>query len=278
MGQTDPRFQFLFADFCRFSLFLRTTAFRRRRFSQETADFRRNPFVHFSLSLLLLPCQWRRPSEKFVGCFGLNFQKLPPNLSEVAFPKGPFRTKNTTTIEKIVNYYAVVFLLRPPNLLRHGPFLERENACNSQENGVCTRGAAIANHSAIVNSLHVVNLLRPLGYVEMTRRNAFSGNFLEVCLRTPGASQKLLQKSALRCMRLLSVLFFPKIRDKFEGKFLREEPKPKLFGPDLFGWGRGLPLEGVGAKTFGMSFERQGKLPNVLAGYPGISPGYPGGA
>ena len=41
-------------------------------------------------------------------------------------PKGPFRTKNTTTIAKIVNYYAVVFLLRPPDLLRHGPFSERE--------------------------------------------------------------------------------------------------------------------------------------------------------
>ena len=27
--------------------------------------------------------------------------------------KGPFRTKNTLTIAKIVNYYAVVFLLRP---------------------------------------------------------------------------------------------------------------------------------------------------------------------
>ena len=41
-------------------------------------------------------------------------------------PKGPFRTKNTTTVVKIVNYYAVVFLLRPPNLLRRGPFFERE--------------------------------------------------------------------------------------------------------------------------------------------------------
>ena len=48
-------------------------------------------------------------------------------------PKGPSRTKNTTTIAKIVNYYAVVFLLRPPNLLRCGPFLERKNVCNSQE-------------------------------------------------------------------------------------------------------------------------------------------------
>ena len=61
-------------------------------------------------------------------------------------PKGPFRTKNTTAIEKIVDYYAVVFLLRPPNLLRCGPFFERKHVCNSQENGVRTRCAAIANH------------------------------------------------------------------------------------------------------------------------------------
>ena len=29
-------------------------------------------------------------------------------------PKGPFHTKNTTTIAKIVNYYAVVFFTTPP--------------------------------------------------------------------------------------------------------------------------------------------------------------------
>ena len=75
-------------------------------------------------------------------------------------PKGPFRTKNTTTIEKIVNYYAVVFLLRPPNLLRRGPFFERKNVCNSQENGVRTRCAAIVNHPAVLKILRVVNLLR----------------------------------------------------------------------------------------------------------------------
>ena len=75
-------------------------------------------------------------------------------------PKGPFRTKNTTTIAKIVNYYAIVFLLRPPNLLRRGPFLERENVCNSQENGVRTRHAAIVNHPAVLKILRVVNLLR----------------------------------------------------------------------------------------------------------------------
>ena len=38
----------------------------------------------------------------------------------------------------------------------------------------------------------------------------------------------------------------------------KKEPKPKLFGPDIFGWGGGLPREGVGAKKFGMSFETQG--------------------
>ena len=59
-------------------------------------------------------------------------------------PKGPFRTKITTTIVKIVNYYAVVFLLRPPNLLHRGPFFERKNVCNSQENGVRTRCGAIS--------------------------------------------------------------------------------------------------------------------------------------
>ena len=66
-------------------------------------------------------------------------------------PKGPSRTKNTMTIEKIANY-SVVFLLRPPYLLRHGPFLQGENVCNSMENGVRTRCAAIVNHSAVVNS------------------------------------------------------------------------------------------------------------------------------
>ena len=43
-------------------------------------------------------------------------------------------------------------------------------------------------------------------YVEISICNAFWGNFLEVCFRTPGTCQKLLQKSALRCIRLCSVL------------------------------------------------------------------------
>ena len=38
----------------------------------------------------------------------------------------------------------------------------------------------------------------------------------------------------------------------------KKEPKPKLFGPDIFQWGRGFPREGVGAKKFDMSLETQG--------------------
>ena len=35
----------------------------------------------------------------------------------------------------------------------------------------------------------------------------------------------------------------------------KKEPKPKLFGPDIFQWGRGLPRERVGGKKFDMSLE-----------------------
>ena len=48
-------------------------------------------------------------------------------------------------------------------------------------------------------------------------------------------------------------------RKRFSGK--TKEPKPKLFGPDILGWGGGLPREGVGAEKFGMSLEtRETKL------------------
>ena len=57
----------------------------------------------------------------------------------------------------------------------------------------------------------------------------------------------------------------------------KKEPKPKLFGPDIFGWGGGLAREGVGAKKFGMSFETHGNQ-IFLAGHPRILPGKPGGA
>ena len=57
----------------------------------------------------------------------------------------------------------------------------------------------------------------------------------------------------------------------------KKEPKPKLFGPDIFGWGGGLPREGVGTKKLDMSFETLGNQ-LFFAGNPVILPGYPGGA
>ena len=70
-------------------------------------------------------------------------------------------------------------------------------------------------------------------------------------------------------------LFSRDSRD-FSGK--KKEHKPTLFGPVIFGWGGGLPCEGVGANpNFGMSFETQGNqtlwrdVLGCLLGYPGVS-------
>ena len=57
----------------------------------------------------------------------------------------------------------------------------------------------------------------------------------------------------------------------------KKEPKPKLFGPHIFQWGRVLPRERVGAKKFDTSLEPR-EIKVFGAGYPGILPGYPGGA
>ena len=110
-------------------------------------------------------------------------QKIGPRL-----PKGPFRTKNTTTIAKISNYYAVVFLLRPPNLLRRGPFLEKKHVCNSQENGVRTSCAAIVNHPAVLKILRIVNLLHVVFLVRrgpLGKRDGHKGTNANLNLRFP---------------------------------------------------------------------------------------------
>ena len=62
----------------------------------------------------------------------------------------------------------------------------------------------------------------------------------------------------------------------FSGK--KKEPKPKLLGPDIFGWGGGLPREGVGAKNLGMSFEALGNQSfwrDILGFFARISQGRP---
>ena len=57
----------------------------------------------------------------------------------------------------------------------------------------------------------------------------------------------------------------------------QNEPKPKLVSPYIFRWGRGLPHEGVGGQKVRYAPRNQGNQ-TFLAGYPGILPGYPGGA
>ena len=71
MGQTELNSQFFFFLFRRFLLifvfffffFLGTTAFRRRRVSQETADFRRKPADS--------------RSDPFVPCLSMSFKFHP---------------------------------------------------------------------------------------------------------------------------------------------------------------------------------------------------------
>ena len=65
-----------------------------RRKPQETADFRRNPFVPFSLSLLSPPClSHRQPSVAAASFANVNNSGKSKAL---VFPKGPCSTKNTT--------------------------------------------------------------------------------------------------------------------------------------------------------------------------------------
>ena len=115
-----------------------------------------------------------------------------------------------------MNYYAVVFLLHPPDLLRCEPCFERRNVCNSQENGVCTRCATIVNHSVIPKLLRRVNLLRrsifstagSLGLSRSCRRvvTELSQSFHRVCC-------KICRKVVAKCVATFTqvyVTLFPK--------------------------------------------------------------------
>ena len=67
-------------------------------------------------------------------------------------------------------------------------------------------------------------------------------------------------------------IFFARGGKIFSGT--KKEPKPKLFGPDIFQWGRGLPRERVGAKKFDTSLEtREIKLigRDITRDFAGIS-------
>ena len=75
-------------------------------------------------------------------------------------PKGPFRTKNTTMIAKIVNYYSVVFLLRPPKCTTPWtPSLRGKMSVIPRKIVSNTRRAAIVNHPAVLKTLRRSNSL-----------------------------------------------------------------------------------------------------------------------
>ena len=52
----------------------------------------------------------------------------------------------------------------------------------------------------------------------------------------------------------------------------KKDPKPKLFGPDICGWGGGLPREGQKVR-YVLRSPGKPKFPNFLAGDPGIFAG-----
>ena len=94
----------------------------------------------------------------------MGFFKIRP-LGWRRYPKDPAVLKKLRDSELL----RVVFLVRPPDKLRYERFFERTDVCNSQENGVRTRCAAIVNHYVTVNLLRRVI---DYGAVFLVRRGA----------------------------------------------------------------------------------------------------------
>ena len=91
---------------------------------------------------------------------------------------------------------------------------------------------------------------RPRNFVFLGFRREESGMSREFCRDVPDpwrCSKSLCKKT--------SCAFFVPYRRKEVQSGKKKEPKPKLFGPDNFGWGGGLPREAVGAEKFGRSLE-----------------------
>ena len=116
------------------------------------------------------------PSSATLSVHGLHFTVCAPSISEQFGPsihkKKGFRRNSPRKVhpnfaenlgrENSWEYLFWPQFTTPPELLRRVPFFERENACKTQGKMASAQGLAIANHSAIVHSLRVVNLLRVL--------------------------------------------------------------------------------------------------------------------
>ena len=149
---------------------------------------------------------WAR-SAQMTPLTGKSFRKSQQHTKK-RMHKGSFRTKNTTTIAKIVSYYAAVFLLRP-QILGRGPFFERKNVCNSQENGVRTRCAAIVNHPAVLKILRVVNLLRVVFLVRRGPLGVSGDPYIRRRCVVMNVMQQVHVSEPLSVKRFCGVLQFP---------------------------------------------------------------------
>ena len=109
------------------------------------------------------------------------------------------------------------------------------------------RNAHFRRFSLISGSL---SKSRDLGVADLCRKPQETADFRRKAQKTAEFLQKPV--SPICCLPFGARL-------KKAGK--KKEPKPKLFGPDIFGWAGGLPREGVGAEEFSMSLEtRETKL------------------
>ena len=146
------------------------------------------------------------PSEKFVGVLGRNFQKLFPELLRSCIYGGHLKP---VTLKPVIHIFRI-FRVSCPHFPRFPSFRPAESPQTLVFLG--WEGRPHFPPFPCIRFESLISKIRPTGirwlgiYVEIPRCNAFRGNFLEVCFRTPRTSQNLLQKSALRCIWLLSAL------------------------------------------------------------------------
>ena len=123
-------------------------------------------FRLFSMSGIWHLCRWPQRLQTWFGVHEKCFKECFSRSTHLIFSslvlfgtckKNPPQktTQRTPPYLKyygMVTYSAVVFLLRPPYLLRCEPLFEGRTACKNQENCVSAGVVAIVNHCAITRS------------------------------------------------------------------------------------------------------------------------------
>ena len=146
------------------------------------------------------------------GGFGGHCQKLPRNFSGVAFVWNHLSGPMSRDIAILLLRYPISrdtfsWRLPVPQMARSPPPLllsfAQAHLCDtpfsyiSRDNCAIPIKTSTQNCDTIATSIARYEKCRCWASKGITRHSPFWGNFLEVCFRTPGTSQKLLQKSAL---------------------------------------------------------------------------------